>query len=672
VLSSRPAPQPASREGNILGFDSLPALLSFAGLLLLLLGAPSNLSGSWPADYDFWPQALFLLLGAGVSLLLALSPNLKPQFNATTWLLSGFLIWNVLALPTSVYKHDSYLEVARVFGALFTFFAVSSLWRRDRAVWILGAWVLGMLWCDRVPIYEFLKFRGAGQAATFANQNMLANALAMTLPIAAILPLLVRRFTRLGAVVALACLPFCFCALGLLVTSSKGGLLAAMIGLLVTAVLIGRAKKAELGTAVRRNRAAFAGGALLLLLLFGFIGAKTVLPRLRSAGAAQDNSSVFRTYVWRSTWEMARAKPVTGFGPGSFPHVYPQFAYVSHTRHAHQSWSQIAAESGVPSLLLLLCAIAVALAAGAKRLKTQDWPLVAAMSGAVVALLVHGCVDSGFHTTSITIMLAVALAVLAQSDAPPKESAGRLNLFWLGATLLLAVAGNQTQKAAIGEDALDVATDFLKTGAPSMAIARAHEATASDPGSARLWLSLGRWQERGGENGEAALQTAAQLQPTGTFNWANLARHAARAGSPLDADKYYARALECSPLDTSLLLERAQYRLQSKDSRGYDDLKKLLALWDQPIGLYPPVEQIVNLDFARATLLFAPKLRQTGQTAELRSWVKRSLADCQRARSFAEQNAEMRRQTGGEFGSDENDDLETLASSLEQLQTALK
>ncbi|RYG70507.1 hypothetical protein EON80_07835 [bacterium] len=672
MLSSRPAPPPASREGNILGFDSLPALLSFGALLALLIGAPTNLSGYWPADYSFWSQAFFLLIGAGVTLLLALSPDARPRFSNTAWLLIAFLLWNAIAISTSVYKHDSYLEVARVFGAFVTFFAVSALWSPERAIWIVGAWVLGLLGSDGSSVLEFIQTRAAGQSATFSNQNALANALAMTLPVALIFPILVRRRVPSPAIVALSALPLGIIGLGLLITSSKGGFLAALVALTVTGILICRAKAAVLGVAIRRHKAAFGAGALVFLVLFGLIAAKTVLPRLTAARGAQDNSTIFRTYVWRSTIDMARAKPLTGFGPGSFPHVYPRFAKVSYTRHAHQSWSQIAAENGIPATLLLFAAIACAFTAGWKRLKTQDWPLIAGMSGAIVALLVHGCFDSGYLTTSIVIMLAVALAILAYDDKPLQESNARLNPFWLGTTLLLALAGNQTQKAASGEDARFVASDFLQKGAPSVAATRMGEATSNDPGSARLWSTRGRWQELSGEDGEISLQTAAALQPTVANNWANLARRATKSGTPRQTEEYYAKALENNPLDTSLLLERAQYRLQSKNSQGYDDLEKIIDLWTQPLGLYPPIEQNVNLDFARATSLLAPKFLQSRDKARLQGLVTHALADCSRAQSFAEQNAEMRRQLGGELALDENADLGTLVTELQQLQTSLK
>lgn len=681
MLSTRPAPVAAPQIES----GSLFCLLAFGALLGLLLLAPQTLSGFWPTTHDFWPQAIWLLLSAGATLLLALSPSARPRFDLTASVLLAFLGWNALSLLTASYRHDAYLEMARLFGAFLPFFALRALWGEGRAMGVAFAWILGMSWSCWPALADFAQTHYPRQAGPFFNTNLFANALAMTLPLALIAPFLVARLTSHRVLRALAVSPFLICAFGLVVTSSKGGFLAALIGLGVAGALILRAKSTQVRVFVRRYRAILALASLFFLLVFGALAAKTIVPRLQSARGSDDNSTMFRVYVWRSTLDMARAKPLLGFGPGAFPHVYPRFARVGYTGSAHQSWLQVAAEGGFPALILLLAAIAVALKAGFARLKTRDWPLVAGASGAVAALLVHGCVDAGFQTPSVVIFLATALAILtaqAPTDgaapsaqvetspgaASPNAATSRLNPLWIGATLLLALGGNATQKAASGENAHLDAERFWKNGAPLVALQKAREAVGLDPGSARLWSAVGQLQAASGQPGDAALQTAAQLQPTRAANWANLASVAAPS-HPAEAERLYARALAQDPLNTHLRLERARFRLESKNSAGNADLEAILALKTRPYGRYEPVEQNVNLDFARATLLLAPELQRRGQAARLQTLVKSALADCARAQSFAAQNEQMRRESGGEFGEAINPDLETLTAALKALST---
>ncbi|MBW3635983.1 MAG: O-antigen ligase family protein [Armatimonadetes bacterium] len=675
MISSRPAPELAARQRDILGFDSLPALLAFGALLALLGFGPASLSGFWPSTYDFWPQALFLLLGAVGALFLALSPRARPRFETTAWLLLAFLGWNLLSTAASVYRHDSWLELSRIGGALAVFFATRALWTPQRAIWIVGAWAVGMAWVCLPALVDFVQTRNSRQFGPFYNPNLFANALAMTLPIAAILPLLVRRKWGSSFLVALSGAPFLICGAGLLVTASKGGFLAALIALLCTSLVIGRAKWAEIATFVRRNRVAVGVSALVLALLFAFLAARTIVPRLQQARGADDNSTMFRVFIWRSTLDMAQAKPLLGHGPASFPHVYARFAQTGYTRSAHQSWLQIAAESGIPALLLLLGAVVVALKNGLARIKTADWPLVAGCCGAVVALLLHGNVDSGFQTTSILIFLSVALAVLVSlnDSAPPQENfASRLNPFWLGATLLPALGGYQTQKAAAGQDASQLADQFARNGAPTVGVQKMQEAIALDPSSARLWSQLGQLQEASGGDGRAAFQTAIALQPTRAANWANLARAGERAGqSPAEVEKLYERAVENDPLGTRLRLERARWRLETKNGAAYDDLGFILALRDVPYGRYPALADWVNLDFARATVLLAPHLVTTGQKARAKRLVELALGDVERARHSQAGNEAILRAAGQATDLDANADLETVAAQLAGLQTQL-
>ncbi len=669
VLSTRPASVAAPASETATESASLFSVLAFGALLGLLVLAPYELSGFWTTTYDFWPQALWLLCGAGGALLLALSPDARPKLDATGALLLAVLGWNTLSLVTATYRHDAYLEAARVFGALLPFFAIRALWNEKRAPWIVAAWVLGLTWVCLPALADWVQTRYPRQAGPFFNTNLFANALAMTLPVALVLPVLAARLTAQKIWRIAAGAPFLVCALGLVVTSSKGGFLAALVGILVTTLLVWRAKSAQVRAFARQNRVILLGAAIGLVLIFGAIALKTIVPRLQNARGSDDNSTMFRAYIWRSTLDMARAKPLLGFGPGAFPQVYPRFALVSYTRSAHESWLQIAAENGVPALLLLLGAIGAAIRVGWRRLKTRHWPLVAGATGAIAALLVHGCVDSGFQTTSIVILLATALALLTADNTKFSPAASRLNLGWIGATLLLALGGNLTQRAASGEDLRAQAEQFAQNGSPTLAIPKMLAATEADPTSARGWGFLGRLQESSGGDGRAALQTAAALQPTRASNWANLARVAVRGQNPAEAERLYARALAQDPLDTQLRLERAQFRLSAKNSAGTADLEAILALKTAPYGRYEPVEQNVNLDFARATLLLAPELKRRGQNARLQSLVKSALADCARARRFVAQNALVRRELGGDFGLADNDDLESLAAALQALQT---
>ena len=65
---------------------------------------------------------------------------------------------------------------------------------------------------------------------------------------------------------------------------------------------------------------------------------------------------------------MARANLLTGTGIGSYETAYPRYATTAFTAHAHNSFLQWTAETGLPGAILLLTVLASASAFAAYTL----------------------------------------------------------------------------------------------------------------------------------------------------------------------------------------------------------------------------------------------------------------------------------------------------------------
>ncbi len=657
---------PVQKTGA-LGFDSLFGLLAWAGALILLLCAPTQIANFWPGDYNFWPQALFTLLLAGVAILLAISRLPVPRFDAVAACLSLFLGWSLLTVLTGTYAHDAWLELGRITGALLFFFIVRAFPRPTQKLGFIAAAVLGVTYLGGQALFNFFQTHDPRQFGTFLNPNLFANALALAIPLSIGLPLAVwnvwrnRNFAIVGAIPFLILLP------ALAVTSSKGGLLAAFVGSIITIFALRAARPAAFKTVFRKMLPAV----LVLALVFGALAAKTVVPRLLAARGSDDNSTMFRVYLWRGTLKMIEARPVFGFGPGAFSGSYPQFAPAGTARSAHESWLQIAAESGVPALLILAATFALALRNGWRARRDEGWALRAGAIGALIAMIVHGCFDAGWGATPVVILLALALGLL-QMPAPIdeiEEPRGNLNLGWIGATLLLALAGFGTQQAAQGQDAYNESQRLLDLGSRAQALQFAEQAVAIAPGSSRLQANLGYLQSANGLDSNAALQRAIELQPDRSANYLTLARVAQANNRPDLYEKWMGEALKREPLSSYFLLTRAKFQLQHKDARGYDDLKTLMDLWDAPYGRYPALSDNdqVNLDFARGVALLAPRLKQEGQSTRARKLAERALKDVAAAKLIAPHNREMAAAVGGGGSIDTYDDADELEARLKQI-----
>jgi O-antigen ligase len=136
--------------------------------------------------------------------------------------------------------------------------------------------------------------------------------------------------------------------------------------------------------------------------------ASVLLPPVRAATWATlpltsyQHLTTYRLGAWIAAADMARERPLAGFGPGAFAPEAQSHRLTAELRlherltpptaasfvHAHQDYLQLAAESGVPALLLLLGVIIALFAALARQAPTREQEVVLAISatGIVVAL----------------------------------------------------------------------------------------------------------------------------------------------------------------------------------------------------------------------------------------------------------------------------------------------
>jgi O-antigen ligase len=637
------------RSETTLGFNSIAALAAFCLLALIMSIAPWHLSLFWPVNddyYDYLPQALFAGVMAFVCVLLALASRsengaaVRP-WKGIAWCLAAFVSWVALSCIGAIYRHDALLETARVVSVVLGFFAVRAVLKStvefDRTrVLLLGAIVLGAVAVASGPALGFIQTRSPQLSPLFTHNNLFANYCAMALPLCLGTTMLARRMARRGSqklVVACGLAAAAWIALGLLASASKGGFLAALCGAVAFGSIVLRARFGVVRAWLRANRTIAIVLGLVLVGGVGLVGGRTVLPRILAARGSQNHSTMFRIYTWRAAAEMTQARPVVGFGPGSFPWAHSKFSEVGFTRTAHQSWLQIAGESGVPALLLLLGATVLSLRRGWRVVKTENgaqWPIVAGAVGAIVAFAVHGMLDAGWGIISVALLLMVSLALLDSCEEVPtstvenEASSQRAAALWLGAALLLGGASWLAQRAVAGEDARREGREAAARGDATTALERAQAATIADPLGVRIWTNRAQTEESLQTDGTASWQRALVVNPWGAQAWRQWAQSRVQRGE--DPSEQFARSLEVAPNDTETLRERAEWRIARGDARGWDDWQKIAQLLRKPYGLYPATPELVNYDFAHALLTLAARDTKREQNAT----AKEKLQEAQR------------------------------------------
>jgi len=375
---------------------------------------------------DLWAHLLLCAIGLTAAVGGLLVGRRRLCFRRTDAALLALPLAYVAASFVTVYPRGTLAELMRLLDYLALYALVRVLLRGER-LFLAGALAFagGGVACAVIGLQQYLPtaLRGDPSWRTFGpfyNPNLLAAMLLMSIPMWIALLLMGRLPTlKAGAGVALGLSWLCF-----FVTGSKGGALALMGALAVGAILApdpakgGLLKRALGGIGL----VALAGAAALLL--------PPIRIRLAEALGAQSNSTMFRYYTWVGTWHMALARPVLGFGPGAFAAAYPRFAIVGHTWLAHETYLQIAAETGFVGVAALLAAMGSQLLAGlhaARRLSGDYRAVAAAATAGMVGFCLHNVVDYAWHVTAtgmaVWVLAGLVGAAWDHAAEPEPQSA---------------------------------------------------------------------------------------------------------------------------------------------------------------------------------------------------------------------------------------------------------
>jgi O-antigen ligase len=126
----------------------------------------------------------------------------------------------------------------------------------------------------------------------------------------------------------------------------------------------------------------------------------------------QDNDPylVRREFIM-AAMDMAKHRPLTGYGLGTFPAVYQRYAikdFPFYANHTHNDWAEFAADGGIPFLLLVLIPFAAAVPAAIRN----PWGL------GLIAIMLHACIDFPFPRPAVSGWMFAMLALLYMARTP--------------------------------------------------------------------------------------------------------------------------------------------------------------------------------------------------------------------------------------------------------------
>jgi O-antigen ligase len=252
------------------------------------------------------------------------------------------------------------------------------------------------------------------------NANETAAALVAGTVLAAALVMVLRRqpLLRLCALLAVP-----FCAFGLFLTLSRGGLVALAAALVATVVVAGRWRV----------------GMIVVVLLA--VGAVVVYFSSFAPAAARERVTTVqggtgREDIWKVGWRMVEAEPIRGIGAGNFqtssihyllaPGALARSDFIVETpKVAHNMYLELLAENGVIGLALFLSILVFSLGcilSAATEFRDRGDAQLEIISRAVFVALV-GLLASDFFgshqfSKQLWLLLALGPALLSISRTP--------------------------------------------------------------------------------------------------------------------------------------------------------------------------------------------------------------------------------------------------------------
>lgn|GEM_PF-30808 len=184
-------------------------------------------------------------------------------------------------------------------------------------------------------------------------------------------------------------------------TASRSG----WIGTLATLALIGLLVD-------RRILLTLLGGLTASFLAFW----PMILPRLHTLAEADYGSNLHRVMVWKSAIAMIRERPLTGWGPGTWPLVYPRFEdpnILEKMPHAHNLYLMIGAEFGLIVLVVLVGVFVSLVAKTIRETWTTPWRRHVIILGCtILGYLIVGLFDFIFTEGRNSILFFAMLGML--------------------------------------------------------------------------------------------------------------------------------------------------------------------------------------------------------------------------------------------------------------------
>ncbi|MDD5454332.1 MAG: tetratricopeptide repeat protein [Candidatus Ratteibacteria bacterium] len=338
-----------------------------------------------------------------------------PAFIA----LGTLTIWLVINLFYSSYRYASVTELSRLLTCFALYFAVVNLLKREKDLLLTVFFIVIVFAGLSVHgVFDYFHNRNPVIISTFGNPNFFSAYLVTVLPV--VLLLCIYNFLRKNFLISSLLFILTVTTIFLLyVLSSRGAWLALAVSVISLLVLFGnRILKLRWKTYI------VIGLAVILFVGSGILFQK--MPRIKSYLNDEMTKGTIgiRLHIWHGTLRMIQARPLLGWGMGTFIIVYPRFRIpeyflnlhsVNATDHAHNEILQLTSEIGLIGLGIFLLFLGIILFQAVRVFNKRPLNLLnvihAGLIAGAIALFVHNltCMNLRLEASAIYFYLFLGL-----------------------------------------------------------------------------------------------------------------------------------------------------------------------------------------------------------------------------------------------------------------------
>lgn len=590
------------------------ALCIFSGVIFL---------GGVNPYFAFSVVTLAALLAIWEALAVAVGKSQSPQYGWLTATVALFLTYAVFRYKHSIPEYEAREELVSILVAALVYLVASGSLgnRRARVIFVYGlmglaifesvygAWqafskaTTVLIW-ERPEVYDG---RGSG---TYVCPNHLAGFLEIALGLVAARAIFLRnecksieRATILKVVTVYGAVMI---AGGLVVTLSRGGWLAASVGLLTLLLFGGLAFKSLLPKLAVVGVIAACAGALLWSVdsVRNYLLKTVAVDFDKQQVAVGDPSLGGRIHMWKGTLPLIRENPVLGNGIGSWKWEFQKYHHpqiFSFPEYTHNDYLNLASDYGLVGVLLLVLVFGAFFIRAFKVVqisKSGDERAFAigTISG-VVSILVHSFFDFNLHILANSTLLAAVMGTVAAIPIRPAQekslSGGRIwrVAFALGMIFMVALLACLYVPTLRGHHEFEKGNAAKAELAYTNALAHYEAAAHIDSGFGKpliragdilkdqaAWrLGSGKLQERKDFAAKAVVfyERALILNPLHADLWTRKAQAHAMAGNHASAMSSFLKAVEIAPANAYAHFALGRfYNDRGEEQKALESLQK--------------------------------------------------------------------------------------------------